>query len=164
MISRTIFKFKHSKSLSNKFVFNKISNFSSTKQLILQRDQHFRSILLQKENLTPNELSNVARVLYKNKTNITEEEAKRFDDQALVLTKSLDNQQLRQVMSYYIFTNKVNKFVNYEINQRYNVVGLKDYTGVHVGNNIQAKFFLFLFGIRNGFFKLLSKVSGLSLK
>ena len=121
-------------------------------------------MLLNKEKLTANELSNVARVLYKNKSNITDEEVKRFDDQALILSKSLDNQQLRQVMSYYIFTNKVNKFVNYELNQRYQVVGLKDYTTMHVGNNIQAKFFLFLFGIRNGFFKLLSKVSGVSLK
>ncbi len=136
----------------------------TTKEIINQRDQHFRSLLLKKEKLTSNELSNVARVLYKNKNNITEEEARKFDDQALLLTKSLDNQQLRQVISYYVFTNKVNKFVNYEINQRYKTIGLKDYTQVHVGNDVQAKFFLFLFGIRNGFFKILSKVTGLSLK
>ena len=159
MIARNNFK-----PFSNKLFNYKLSNFVSAKELILQRDQHFRSILLKKEKLSSSELSNVARVLYKNKCNITEEESKRFDDQAMILVKTLDNQELRQVISYYTFTNKVNKFVNYEINQRYKTVGFKDFTNVHVGNDIQAKFYLFLFGIRNNFYKILSKVSGLSFK
>lgn len=164
MNSRISSKLCINRSITKKIAYSNLKCFTSTRDLVSQRDQHFRSLLLSKPNLSTVELSNVARVLYKNKSSITDEEAKRFDDQALVLTKSLDHQQLRQVMSYYVFTNKVNKFVNYEINQRNRIVGLKDYTSVHVGSNIQSKFYLYLFGIRNCFFKILSKATGLSLK
>ncbi len=100
MIKHGIKQLSYSKRL---FGFNKF-NFS-TLNLIKERDNHFRSLLINKDkdSLTTNELANIARVLAKENVSITDDEMKKFDDAALSLAKSLDNQQLRQVISLYVF-------------------------------------------------------------
>jgi len=144
---------------------NKILNkkcFSSLRQ-IQERDLYFRDLLTTKEGLNSNELANIARVLGKaNSDSITKEEEKKFDSLVVENSKNLDRQELRQVINYYFIHNKNHPAAFYELNQRYQKVGLKDY--VPQNNSVQAKFWLALFGLRNKFIGKLSCFTGLNLK
>lgn len=144
--------------MANKSLFKNFSTINAIKQ----RDLYFKNLLLSKQTLTPNELSNIARVLVK--IGSIEEENKRFDEHALTLSKELDNQQLRQVMSYYIFTKRDNKFVFYELNQRFKSVGYKDFVPKQNNLGYISRTYHLLFDIRNKFFKLVSNVTGIKLQ
>lgn len=137
------------------------NNFSN---VIKERNNYYRELLKSKDSnsFTPDELGNIARVLYKS-DNILEEEIKKFDEISLNLVKILDNQQLRRVMNFYIFTNRQNKYVFYEIKERNKLIALKDYTPcLQKESGIQSAY-IKLFHLRNRFFKYFSKVSGIEL-
>lgn len=145
--------------------FNNISRrYISTVELIKQRDNHFRSLLLTKENLTTDELANIARVLTKSNQEITNDEMTKFDNAAISLSKSLDNQELRQVMSLYVFKQKSNKFVFYELKERQSQVGLKDYTPKLDKESRVTTGYVKAFQLRNQLFSFISNITGLRLK
>lgn len=138
------------------------NNFSN---LIKERNNYYRELLRTKDStsFTPEELGNIARVLYKS-DNVPEDEIKKFDEISLNLVKKLDNQQLRRIMNFYIFTNRQNKYVFYEIKERNKLIVLKDYTpSLQKESSIQSAY-IKLFQIRNRFFKYFTKVSGIDLK
>lgn len=154
------FKSSH---LTQRLYFNQVK-FSSTLNQIKARDQFYRDLLLTNNSLSENELSNIARVLVKDASSITEEEVKKFDDQALALAKNLDNQQLRQVISYYVFTNKTNKFVFYELKERNDKIGLKDYIHDIREEGLIQKAYVSAFQFRNCLFNSISKITGIKLR
>lgn len=149
---------------SRSYLNTRIQHPFSTLNLIKERDNQFRSLLLSQETLTTNELSNIARVLRKNR-DVKVEEEKKFDEQALALTKKLDTEELRQVINYYVTLEKENKFVFYEINQRYQQVAPKDYTNELIKSDcIQVKTWLSIFQLRNRLFRCFSNKTGILLK
>lgn len=151
------------KTLLKRYRYRLLNGYNfSTINKINERDNYFRS-LLKKEKLNANELGNIARVLTK-QPNLEEFEIKKFDDQTVALAKQLDYLQLRQVINYYAMTNRENKFVFYELNQRYKQVGLQDYTHIINRNTIHTKVILFLFGLRNNLFNIASKITRINLK
>lgn len=138
----------------------------STLNLIKERDNHFRSLLLEKDKdvITPHEFANIARVLAKDNVDISDDEMKKFDDVALGLVKNLDNQQLRQVISLYVFKNKTNKFVFYELRERQQKVGFKDNSPQLEKENFFQSLYLKAFQFRNRVMESISSITGLKLK
>ena len=137
--------------------------YFSTMKSLIQRDQHFLNLLKQTDSnkISTYELSNIARVLSKSNDN-NESTLKQFDEIVLNQAKNLDAQELRQVTSFYVMSNRNDKFVYYELNQRYKKLNLK---GIDFYNRGKIhSFWLRLFGLRNKFINLVSKFSGVSLK
>jgi hypothetical protein len=145
-------------------LFKNQAMFISTVEKIKRREQYFRDLLLTKENLSPEELGNVARVLKKKPMSITEEEIKKFDEQALNLTRELDNQQLRQVMSLYVFTKRSNDHVFSEIQERNKKIAYKNYVPQYEKQGIVEAGYIKLFHLRNKIFEFISNTTGLKLK
>lgn len=137
--------------------------YFSTLNALKQRDQHFLNLLKQTDfkNIGTNELSNIARVLSKTNEN-NDVMLKAFDEMVVNQAKNLDAQELRQITSYYVMTNRNEKFVFYELNQRYKKLNIKNIDWYNRGKI--HTFWLSLFGLRNKFIRILSSLSGVSLK
>lgn len=137
--------------------------YFSTLNALKQRDQHFLNLLKQTDfkNIGTNELSNIARVLSKTNEN-NDVMLKAFDEMVINQAKNLDAQELRQITSFYVMTNRNEKFVFYELNQRYKKLNIKNIDWYNRGKI--HTFWLSLFSLRNKFIRVLSSFSGVSLK